>query len=348
MIPGKSYPKPNGKVWVSAYTDSRKEYFEIRTVDPEDSEKTRPQWHYECTLGTGLADFAYEDLSWLRKHFEKVREHADGARGEDSLVHIGSIFDVALFWLHKSPVFAPFAAALERLQAEPCLDEAEAMIADYERLQKEVRFLLADCLETEQGENMAGRYMQGRSRDRENYPRLVYGETELMVNLINSRLPYEYDNMLDYMARYEKTEDFGDYYCTETLNCTKPQDLVYFLICRYLRDNVRFRVCKYCGRYFGITRNYKPEYCDRLIAGSTKTCKEAGSLKLYEKKLYEDPAIKEYKRSYKAHNARIRYGLMTREQFKAWSVEARQKRDQCLAGKLSLEDFIAWLDRDRI
>ena len=86
----------------------------------------------------------------------------------------------------------------------------------------------------------------------------------------------------------------------------------------------------------------------RLIAGSTKTCKEAGSLKLYEKKLYEDPAIKEYKRSYKAHNARIRYGLMTREQFKAWSVEARQKRDQCLAGKLSLDDFIAWLDRDRI
>ena len=78
MIPGKSYPKPNGKVWVSAYTDSRKEYFEIRTADPEDSEKTRPQWHYECTLGTGLADFAYEDLSWLRKHFEKVREHADG------------------------------------------------------------------------------------------------------------------------------------------------------------------------------------------------------------------------------------------------------------------------------
>ena len=111
---------------------------------------------------------------------------------------------------------------------------------------------------------------------------------------------------------------------------------------------MRFRVCKYCGRYFGIIRNYKPEYCDRLIAGSTKTCKEAGSLKLYEKKLYEDPAIKEYKRSYKAHNARIRYGLMTREQFKAWSVEARQKRDQCLAGKLSLEDFIAWLDRDRI
>lgn len=56
----------------------------------------------------------------------------------------------------------------------------------------------------------------------------------------------------------------------------------------------------------------------------------------------------EYKRSYKAHNARIRYGLMTREQFNNWSREAREKRDLCVAGKLSLDEFIAWLDRDRL
>ena len=53
------------------------------------------------------------------------------------------------------------------------------------------------------------------------------------------------------------------------------------------------------------------------------------------------------KRSYKAHNARIRYGLMTREEFQAWSKEARQKRDRCVAGELSLEEFVAWLDSDR-
>ena len=49
----------------------------------------------------------------------------------------------------------------------------------------------------------------------------------------------------------------------------------------------------------------------------------------------------------KAHNARIRYGLMTREEFNTWSQEARRKRDDCVAGKLSLEEFVAWLDSDR-
>ena len=93
--------------------------------------------------------------------------------------------------------------------------------------------------------------------------------------------------------------------------------------------------------------NTRLEFCDRLIDGSAKTCKEIGSLRLYEKRKPEEPAIKEYKRSCKAHNARIRYGLMTREEFNTWSQEARRKRDDCVAGKLSLEEFVAWLDSDR-
>ena len=61
----------------------------------------------------------------------------------------------------------------------------------------------------------------------------------------------------------------------------------------------------------------------------------------------ENPAIREYKRSYKTHNARIRYGLMTREEFTAWSVEAREKRDKCVAGDLPMEEFVAWLNSDK-
>ena len=84
-----------------------------------------------------------------------------------------------------------------------------------------------------------------------------------------------------------------------------------------------------------------------MISGSEKTCKEMGSVRLYEKKIFSEPAIKEYKRSYKAHNARIRYGLMTREEFDKWAAEAREKRDACVAGKLPLEGFVAWLDSDK-
>lgn len=93
--------------------------------------------------------------------------------------------------------------------------------------------------------------------------------------------------------------------------------------------------------------NTRLEFCDRLIDGSAKTCKEMGSLRLYEKRKLEEPAIKEYKRSYKAHNARVRYGTMTKAEFTAWSKEARAKRADCIAGKLPLEEFVAWLDSDR-
>jgi hypothetical protein len=39
---------------------------------------------------------------------------------------------------------------------------------------------------------------------------------------------------------------------------------------------------------------------------------------------------------------------MTKEEFAVWSAEAREKRDLCLAGKLSLEEFVAWLDSDKM
>ena len=145
---------------------------------------------------------------------------------------------------------------------------------------------------------------------------------------------------------YEQRNDIQDFFA-DTLNTERAEDFTQFILAEYIRRDLRFRVCKFCGRCFGIMGNTRLEFCDRLIDGSTKTCKEMGSLRLYEKRKLEEPAIKEYKRSYKAHNARIRYGLMTREEFNTWSQEARRKRDDCVAGKLSLEEFVAWLDSDR-
>lgn len=55
--------------------------------------------------------------------------------------------------------------------------------------------------------------------------------------------------------------------------------------------------------------NTRLEFCDRLIDGSTKTCKEMGSLRLYEKRKLEEPAIKEYKRSGGRWEARYTTGI---------------------------------------
>ena len=83
------------------------------------------------------------------------------------------------------------------------------------------------------------------------------------------------------------------------------------------------------------------------MEGSEKTCRQMGAVVQYQSRQMKNPAAREFTRSYKAHNARVRYGTMSKAEFTAWSKTAREKRDACIAGKLPLEDFVAWLDSDK-
>jgi hypothetical protein len=120
-------------------------------------------------------------------------------------------------------------------------------------------------------------------------------------------------------------------------------DLHKFIIAQYLQSNVKFKKCKNCRSYFAVLGNSKLEYCNRRIAGSKKTCRQVGSMLIYQTKKLENPINKAYTKAYKTHNARIRYGIMTHKEFEAWSIEARERRDKCLAGLLDFEDFMDWL-----
>ncbi len=86
------------------------------------------------------------------------------------------------------------------------------------------------------------------------------------------------------------------------------------------------------------------EYCNRPITGSTRNCRQIWALRIYQSRQLENPAVTLFSKSYKTHNARVRYGTLTHEQFAVWSKEARAKRDECVSGRLSLEDLQEWLD----
>ena len=235
-------------------------------------------------------------------------------------------------------MFAPLAAAMERSKQKK---EDLHQVADIlTQLQETLREIAADCLDTDQAEGMMERYLMQRGR----FPTLEYGKLYLEPGVkVKGAIPFPYDDLANFVPTQETPETFA----AETLHTESAQDLAYFLLSRCLQANVRFRKCKYCGRYFPIQGGTRAEYCDRLIEGSTKTCKEMGYTKLYEKTLFENPANKEYKRAYKTRNARIRRGIMTRDEFNAWAEAARLKRDQCLAGEITLEELVAWLDRDK-
>jgi len=163
--------------------------------------------------------------------------------------------------------------------------------------------------------------------------------------------PFKYDSIgrkLE-IEQHPTKEQLTEPFYTEVLHTDSAKDLLSFMLVNYIKHGTRFRKCKYCGKYFGIAGNYNTEYCSRKVfqAGG-KTCKDSGSFRIYEQKLLENPVAREYKRSYKAHNARVSKGLMTRGEFNAWSLEAREKRDMCLRGEFGFEEFVAWLDSDRI
>jgi len=358
MIPGKTLPKPVCRIWAASYMDSNTEIIEIRTEMAGHPDYIDALYHKEYPIGTSLADFLYVELKAFEQHLQQLNQHIEEINaGHDVDRHFAEIFDITMYWMHQSAIFAPLGAAIERLhlvydrREKLASDEIARQMTYYTELQPRLRFLAEHFFEADSPVDMAVRYFkQQQEHGNEMYPQLTFGSVRFGVVSKGANGFFPYDNLLNTFfpstREDERRDDFVDF-IAETLNTSEPEDLVHFVLYQYICQNLRFRICKYCGRYFGIVGNPKSEYCDRLIDGSVKTCKETGSFRLYEKRKFENPAVREYKRSYKAHNARIRYGTMTREEFSAWSLQAREKRDLCVAGKLSLEDFVSWLDSDR-
>lgn len=349
MVSAKRYPHPYKKLWVGAYTDKKSEYIELRTADAAGNFSYVPLWHKQAPLGTAITDFLYDDLKRFDSDLNTVKARIDTFHaGQEREQSMRDLFDLARLWLSDNPIYAPLAAALETLELDAeagrqlSVAGIEHMVEEYRTWQPKLKNIAHCVLEAEDNSDMRKAYLKKQGAGNDDLPLLSYGQLHLEAVYSGGNVPYPYDDILNFGTFSEPTA-----ITAEVLNTESVSDLICFLLCRYLSMNLRLRTCKFCGKLFGITGNYKQEYCSRVIPGSEKTCKEMGSVRLYEKKVFSEPAIKEYKRSYKAHNARIRYGLMTREEFDKWAAEARRKRDLCTGGKLSLEDFVAWLDSDK-
>lgn len=110
---------------------------------------------------------------------------------------------------------------------------------------------------------------------------LCSGQSRRSNGLLAPASVFRYDDLLEfYLSGAELV--LPEQFHTEVLLTETLDDLAAFLLARYARENLRYRKCKFCGRYFGVVRNYKSEYCDRLIDGSTKRARTAvrcGSMK---------------------------------------------------------------------
>ncbi len=126
--------------------------------------------------------------------------------------------------------------------------------------------------------------------------------------------------------------------------CSSIFDMLNLEFTKMLETDIRLRRCKRCGRYFIMKGNYDTNYCDKILDGQTKTCQELAAQENYKAKAAENPALKIYSKYYKRYAARLQVRQIKEADFNKWRYEAMTKRDECTDGKITVDEYVEWLE----
>lgn len=113
---------------------------------------------------------------------------------------------------------------------------------------------------------------------------------------------------------------------------------------KMIEENIHFRKCKRCGKYFIVKGNYNTNYCSRIADGETRSCQELAAMETYKKKVADVPAMAIYQRYYKRYKARERVNQIKKDDFNKWKYKAMDKREDCLNGRITPAAFEEWLE----
>ena len=126
--------------------------------------------------------------------------------------------------------------------------------------------------------------------------------------------------------------------------CCSIKDMLELELTKMLEQNVRFRKCKRCGKYFIMKGNYDTHYCDRIAEGETRTCQQLAALENYKAKIADNKAVPIYNKYYKRYAARVRVHQLKEDEFNKWRYQAITKRDECYDGKITPEEYVEWME----
>lgn len=326
-------------------TPERKEHFALydRTLGSRMTYLELTQDLGQCLIDLYDTDF-YEVYCVLSEINKLVRVEKNEAAWR-------KLLELSMPLCEVHPFFGPLVKELSKLESAYAHgQDADAAIVlsfanDFEAIVRDAKALIEVCLDDryQPDYSTAERYREAHYDALLHFDDMRYGELateEVMLDgpAYNSAYHYSVEILRE---RGIKTA------LREVLYPNTVRDLYNYLKAYCLRLPLPIHKCKNCGRYFVVTGNITQDYCTRLMEGSEKTCRQMGAVVQYQSRQMKNPATREFTRSYKAHNARVRYGTMSKAEFTAWSKTAREKRDACVAGKLPLEDFVAWLDSDK-
>lgn len=121
-------------------------------------------------------------------------------------------------------------------------------------------------------------------------------------------------------------------------------DLLRYELFLLVTQGKRYKFCKNCGKPFIPTKRADTLYCDRIMPGAEKPCSVIGANITMKKKVDGDPVLLMYRRAYQRMRKAAEAGRRgDYETFANWRDEAEAKRNQCLTGELSEEEFADWI-----
>ena len=326
-------------------TPERKEHFALydKTLGSRMTYLDQTQDLGQCLIDLYDTDFyeAYCVLSEINKLVQTEKDEAAWRK----------LLELSLPLCKVHPFFGLLAKELSELESAYAHGQnADAALVlsfanDFEAIVSDAKALIEVCLDDryKPDYSTAERYREAHYDALLHFDDMRYGELATEEVMLDGPA---YDSAYHYSVELLRERGIRTA-LREVLYPNTVRDLYNYLKAYCLRLPLPIHKCKNCGRYFVVTGNITQDYCTRLMEGSEKTCRQMGAVVQYQSRQMKNPAAREFTRSYKAHNARVRYGTMSKAEFTAWSKTAREKRDACIAGKLPLEDFVAWLDSDK-
>lgn len=116
-----------------------------------------------------------------------------------------------------------------------------------------------------------------------------------------------------------------------------------YLLTSLVAAGMRFKRCENCKRFFATTGRGNPKFCERIIPGKGKSCRQVMPKLNFNSKADKDPAVWLYNRAYKTMYSRVSTGNTPKEMFHEWAKRARTQRDACTNGEITAEEYSAWL-----
>ena len=341
-------------VKMKVYFKDQFEFFE--TYSDYNGKKNILDVQQKFPHGESMTNFVYDNFELIYKFLTETESCFDNINNEKNYKHewnyiLGSCMETIGFHPYflyiKQQAFNLYQNEKNRIQNKELIDiySLSKLIAIYQNMKDDLLQFISVCAKTKTEPDYSNIYnFMSLTKEK----KLILGGELAYGNIISEPKISDDEYIVEYgkvilrrnIVKGKRTISVIDVLYPNTL-----LDLHKFIMAKYLQAGVKFRQCKNCNNFFAVTGNSKAEYCNRLIAGSEKTCRQAGSMRIYQNKKLEDPINKPYTKAYKTRNARIRYGTMTREEFEKWSVEARERRDRCLAGLLDFSEFEEWLSK---